>query len=72
MPFEKDPSELGVGWEKTSSRGMYISGMLGDQPFVMFRNDKKAPGSKAPDWTIKKARPKDMGSREPAKDFDAF
>ena len=62
MPFEKDPNELGVLWEKTSARGTYFSGMIGDQAVVVFHNDKKAPGSKAPDFRILKQKPKAMST----------
>ncbi len=63
MPqFEKDENELGVLWQKESAKGTYFSGMLGDQAIVVFKNTRKAPGSKAPDWRILKGKPKPIPS----------
>jgi hypothetical protein len=59
---EKNPDELGALWEKTSARGTYMTGKILGQPVVLFRNDRKAPGSKQPDWRVLralKAKPKD-------------
>lgn len=58
MPFERDPNEVGCLWEKTSGRGTYMTGTIGGQPVVVFRNDRKAAGSKAPDWKVLKPKPK--------------
>jgi uncharacterized protein (DUF736 family) len=57
MP-ERDPNELGALWEKTSGRGTYMTGTINGQPVVVFRNDRKAEGSKAPDWRVMKPKPK--------------
>jgi len=62
--FEKDPNELGVLWSKTSVRGEYMTGQIGDQKVVVFRNDKKR-SEKSPDWRILKSKP-----REPKPDED--
>lgn len=51
-------NELGAAWEKTGSRGTYMTGTCGGVAFVMFKNDKKTPGSKQPDWRILKSQPK--------------
>ncbi len=59
MPFEKDPAELGALWEKSSARGTYFSGTINGQAVVVFRNDKKTPGSKSPDYRVLKAKPRD-------------
>ncbi len=53
---EHDQNELGCLWEKTSGRGTYMTGTINGQPVVVFRNDRKAAGSKAPDWRV--LRPK--------------
>lgn len=68
MPFERDPNELGVLWEKSSARGPFFTGTLNGEPIVVFKNDRKQPGSKAPDWRILKAKPK--GEAKPSSDID--
>lgn len=62
---EKNPDERGALWEKTSARGMYMTGMIDGQPVVLFRNDRKAPGSKQPDWRVLKSKPKDDAAMKP-------
>jgi len=60
MPeFTKDPNERGVLWTRTGQRGTYFTGQIDGQPCVVFRNQKKAEGSKAPDWIVLKPKPKD-------------
>lgn len=53
-----DPNEIVALWLKTSSRGEYMTGTINGQPVVVFRNDRKADGSKAPDWRVLKPKPK--------------
>lgn len=55
---ERNPDELGALWEKDSARGTYMTGTINGQSVVLFRNDRKAPGSKQPDWRVLKAKPK--------------
>lgn len=66
---KKNDDELGALWEKESARGTYFTGSIGDQKVVVFKNDRKAPGSKQPDWRILKAKPRD---REPGADDIGF
>lgn len=54
----KNDDEIGALWEKTSARGPYMTGNVNGEQVVLFRNDRKAAGSKAPDWRILKARPR--------------
>jgi len=54
----KNPDELGALWEKSSARGIYMTGTIGGQPVVLFRNDRKAAGSKQPDWRVMKPKQK--------------
>lgn len=56
--FKKDENERGALWIKQSARGEYMTGTIDGQPVVVFRNEKKAPGSKAPDYRVLKAKPK--------------
>lgn len=56
--FQKDPNEIGALWIKASARGEYMTGKIGDQAVVIFRNDKKKAGSKAPDWRVMKPQPR--------------
>jgi hypothetical protein len=58
MSGEKNPDELGALWIKTGGKGEYMTGTINGVAIVVFRNDRKAAGSKAPDWRILKARPK--------------
>lgn len=67
MPFERDPDEIGALWEKEGKRGTYMTGTVNGEPVVLFRNDRKAPGSKHPDWRIMKSRPKDAAPRDQAR-----
>ena len=62
----KNPDELGALWESTSQRGTYMTGTILGQKVVLFRNDRKAPGSKEPDWRVLKSKPK--GEHTPRSD----
>jgi len=54
-----NPDELGALWIKTSKTGaVYMSGKVGDQEVVIFRNDKKVDGSNQPDWRVLKSKPR--------------
>jgi len=59
---ERDPNELGALWEKQGARGTYFTGKIGDQPVVVFKNDKKEAGSKAPDWRVLKPQKKEQAA----------
>lgn len=71
---ERDPNEIGALWEKQGRKGLYFTGKIGDQPVVIFRNDHKKDGSKAPDWRVlkpvKQDRDQDQRAPEPATDAD--
>jgi len=68
---ERNPDELGALWEKTSGRGTFMTGTINNQPVVLFRNDRKTPGSKQPDWRVLKAKPKeDAGPRREVDDWE--
>ena len=54
----KNPDELGALWEKSGSRGVYMTGTINGVAVVLFRNDRKEPGSKQPDWRVLKSKPK--------------
>lgn len=57
---EKNPDELGALWIKTSAKGEYMTGTIeGIGGVVVFRNDRKKPGDKTPDWRILKAKPRE-------------
>ncbi len=61
MPeYEKDPNEVGALWIKTSARGEYMTGNINGEPVVIFRNERKPEGSKAPDWRVLRPKAKDM------------
>lgn len=54
----RDPNELGALWIKIGGRGEYMTGQINGQPVVVFRNGRKAEGSKAPDWRVMKPKTK--------------
>ena len=66
MAYEKDPAECGALWEKTSSKGRYLSGMVNGQAVVVFTNTKKKPGTKMPDWLVLKPTPREEREDRPA------
>ena len=53
---EKDPNDMGGLWEKTSAKGIWMSGTINGQAVVVFRNDRKVAGSNQPDWRVLRAR----------------
>lgn len=55
---KKNEDELGALWEKTSARGTYFTGTIGDQKVVVFKNDRKTKENQ-PDWRILKAKPRE-------------
>lgn len=65
MSGSNNPDELGALWEKTSARGVYMTGTINGQSVVLFRNERKAPGSKQPDWRVLKSKPKGDGRTAP-------
>ena len=73
---ERDPNELGALWEKQGKKGTYFTGKIGDQPVVVFKNDRKREGSNAPDWRVLKPQKQDRemdqrpSTREPMGDDD--
>jgi len=69
MSGSNNPDEVGALWEKTSPRGTYMTGTVNGTPVVLFKNDRKAPGSKQPDWRVLKAKPKDRTAPDDSIDF---
>lgn len=55
----KNPDELGALWLKQGKQGKYMSGTIGDQRVVVFKNEHKEEGSKAPDYRVLRAKSKD-------------
>jgi uncharacterized protein (DUF736 family) len=53
-----DPNELGALWEKSSSRGPYMTGTINGVKVVVFKNDRKS-SEKHPDWRVLKSKPRD-------------
>ena len=60
----QNPDELGALWIKTSAKGEYMTGTIGGVAVVVFRNTKKADGSKQPDWRVLKSKPREQ-AQEP-------
>lgn len=69
---ERDPNELGALWIKQGRKGEYMTGKIGDQPVVIFRNEHKREGSNAPDWRVLKPQKQDreQDQRAPVVDQD--
>ena len=57
MPFEKDPNEIGVLWEKSSAKGPYMSGEINGVKVVVFPINSK--NDKAPNWRVLRSTPRD-------------
>ena len=56
MAEQNRDDELGALWEKSGAKGPYLTGTIGGQRVVVFKNDKKH-SEKAPDWRVLKAKP---------------
>lgn len=63
-----DPNELGALWEKSSSRGTYMTGTINGVKVVVFKNSRKS-SDKQPDWRVLKSKPKPTGGNEDGIDF---
>ncbi len=60
MDKKPNTDEIGALWIKTAKTGaVFMSGKIGDQEVVIFRNDKKVEGSNQPDWRVLKSKPRD-------------
>ena len=57
--FKRDESELGCLWIKSGPRGEFWTGTINGQGIVVFKNDRKTPGSQQPDYRILKAKPRE-------------
>ena len=59
---QKNPNELGAVWLREGNGKKYYFGKLTldgkELQFVMFKNDRKEPGSKQPDWRIYRSQPR--------------
>jgi hypothetical protein len=58
MPENRNPDELGALWEKHGGKGPYMTGTINGVAVVVFKNERKAEGSKQPDWRVLKSKPK--------------
>lgn len=69
---ERDPNERGALWEKQGRKGTYFTGIIDGMPCVVFRNDRKPEGSKAPDWRVLTPQKQDreQDQRPPVVDDD--
>lgn len=54
----QDPNEIGALWLKSSAKGEYMTGTIGGQRVVVFRNTRKN-NEKAPDWRVLKSQPRE-------------
>lgn len=65
---DRDPDELGALWEKSSSRGPYMTGTINGVKVVVFKNSRKS-SDKQPDWRVLKSKPKATAGNEDGIDF---
>jgi len=66
----KDPNEIGALWSKQGKRGEYLTGTIGGQPVVLFRNEHATAANKQPVWRVLKSEPKGgPASTAPAADI---
>ena len=60
--FERDPSDIGALWSRSSQRGEYLSGTIKidgrEVKVVCFKNDRKS-SDKQPDWRVLKSTPRE-------------
>lgn len=49
--------ELGALWLKEGKSGKFLSGKLGDQEVVVYKNDKYEEGGKFPLYRVYKSKP---------------
>lgn len=59
---ERNADEIGALWEKQGRRGLYMTGTIGGQRVVLFKNDRKR-SDKQPDWRVLKSQPRDGASQ---------
>jgi hypothetical protein len=57
--MDRDPNELGALWEKVGAKGPYMTGTIGGERVVVFKNGNKN-SEKSPDWRVLKAKPKEQ------------
>ena len=57
MAKTQNPDELGALWEKSGSKGPYMTGTINGVAVVCFQNRSDNP--KAPAWRVMKAKPRE-------------
>ncbi len=51
---------IGGIWERKTRKGDdMLSLMIGEIPYIAFRNKRKQPGEKNPDWQVFESRPQE-------------
>jgi hypothetical protein len=68
----RNKNERGALWIKTSGRGDYMTGTIDGQPCVVFKNDRKQPGDKTPDWRVMTPTPKTPAGGRPEDEEPPF
>jgi hypothetical protein len=57
-------------WERKTKKGDdMLSLMIGEVPYIAFRNKRKEPGTKNPDWQVFESKPLDK-PKEPEQPKD--
>lgn len=55
---KKNPDELGALWLKESNGKVFMTGTINGVDVVVWRNDRKAEGSRQPDWRVMRSKPR--------------
>ena len=63
MAETRNPDELGALWVKRGAKGDYMTGTIGGEAVVCFRNDFKEGIEARPDWRVLKSRSRDGAER---------
>ncbi len=62
---------IGGIWERKTKKGDdMLSLMIGEIPYIAFRNKNKKEGQKNPDWQVFESRPQEKQPEKPKEDND--
>jgi hypothetical protein len=68
---KKKLEELGSLWKRESKAGNeFFTGRVGNFEVIVFPNNKKAEGSKQPDFRVYKSEPREQAPQNPANNYE--
>ena len=62
MSEQKKDEELGALWAKRGPKGEYMTGTIGGQKVVVFKNTRAENNEKAPTWRVYKSKPREAAA----------